>query len=637
MNFFEHQDRARRQTVYLIFLFAIAIVGTILALYAVLAIAVATELKTSFWQPEMLILISIIVIVTVAIGSAIKLWKLRAGGKIIAFSMGGRLVNSNTQDELERRLLNVVEEMAIASGVSVPPVYLMDYEPGINAFAAGFTINDAVIGVTRGSLEQLSREQLQGVIAHEFSHIIHGDMRLNLYLIGVVQGILLIHLCGRELLRLINNGPSSKRKKQGLIVIAALALFVIGYIGFICGRLIKSAIGRQREFLADASAVQYTRNPWGISGALRQIGGLKAGSKIKAPKAEEASHLFFGEAVKSLEFYASINRLLATHPPLEERIKRLENLPDAALSPGEIPSATPEIESWETNTSAGFQPSETITMHAAPESIVTKIGSTDPAYLNYARSLLTQLPDALQTAVREASGAAAILYGLLLNFQDTSVRDRQISHLKQTESAQLLDRLWEAVPHLQSLNPRYRLPLVDLAIPALRGISPERYSHIDKQIEILIQADGKLSLSEYSLQVVFNHRLIPYFNNDLVPKIRYTTFKGIENDCAIILSGLAEMGDRPEDAFNVGIARIAEVTDRPMPRELIPTNIISIRRSLKKLVQTSPKIKQTIVDACAYTALCDRQVRVTEAELLRTIIILLDCPIPPFLEEIAPE
>ncbi|MDJ1184255.1 M48 family metallopeptidase [Roseofilum casamattae] len=635
MNFFEHQDRARRQTVYLIFLFAIAIIGTILALYAVFAIAVAMELETSIWQPELLVLISLIVIGTVTIGSAIKLWQLRAGGKIVAFSMGGRLVNSDTQDLLERRLLNVVEEMAIASGVSVPPVYLMDYEPGINAFAAGFTINDAVIGVTRGSLEQLSREQLQGVIAHEFSHIIHGDMRLNLYLIGVVQGILLIHLCGRELLRLISNGPRSKRKKQGLIVIAALALFIVGYIGFICGRLIKSAIGRQREFLADASAVQYTRNPWGISGALRQIGGLKAGSNIKAPKAEEASHLFFGEAVKSLDFHVSLNRLLATHPPLQERIKRLENLPDGALSPGEITSANPDIESLETNVAAGFQPAATV--RTAPGSIVTKIGSTHPAYLNYARSLLAQLPEVLQTAVRKASGAEVILYGLLLNFQDTSVRDRQISHLKQTESPQHLDRLWQVVPDLRSLDPHYRLPLVDLAIPPLREISPERYSHIDRQIEILIQADGKLSLSEYSLQVVFNHRLAPYFNNDLIPKIRYTTFKEIGNDCAIILSGLAEMSDRPADAFNVGIARIADVTDCPIPRKLIPTNIISIRRSLKKLVQTSPKIKQTIVDACAYTVLCDRQVRVTEAELLRTIIILLDCPIPPFLEDIASE
>jgi Zn-dependent protease with chaperone function len=632
MNFFEHQEQARRKTVYLIFLFAIAIMGMILALYSVVAIMMYMELQTrrSLISPELLVLITIAVLLIVGFGSGHKILQLQGGGKIVAFSLGGRLVQPNTTELLEQRLLNVVEEMAIASGTSIPPVYLLDHEPGINAFAAGFTINDAVIGVTQGCLKELSRDQLQGVIAHEFSHIIYGDMRLNLYLIGVVQGILLIHILGRTMLRLIGDGSTVKRKKQGLLIITGLALLAIGYIGFLCGRMIKSAISRQREFLADASAVQFTRNPLGLSGALRTIGNLKDGSKIKTPTAEEASHLFFGEAIRNFN-----HRFFATHPPLSERIERLENLPVGTLSEDISP---PERQLTATLETPEITQLQSTKIHANPESIITEIGTTDRAHLNYAQSLLFQLPEAIKTALKSEQGCQALIYGLLLNTQDKSIQERQISHLRATESPEPLDHLWQIFPYFQDLNPRYRLPLIDLTVPVLRNLSLDLYQHLSQQIQTLIDADGQLSLSEYTLQVILLHRLAPYFHPlpSRNPNRIFTTVHEIWNDCLIILSALAEVGhqDEPEQiqALRSGLQRLPRADQKNLPHQLIPTNIISIRRSTRRLMNTTPKLKQAIVDACAHTVLFNHQVNIKEAELLRTVIILLDCPIPPFLE-----
>ena len=322
MNFFEHQDQARQNTKQLMGLFGLAIAGMILSIYAVVVLTLLNDSVGGWWQPEVLFVVSLGTLAVVGSGSGYKILQLRQGGKAVAQSLGGRLVDLQTRDANEQALLNVVEEIAIASGTPIPAVYLLQHEPGINAFAAGYTPNDAVIGVTRGCLEKLDRDELQGVIAHEFSHILNGDMRLNIQLIGVLQGILLIYIIGRVLLRSAGSsrGRSGRGKGNGVVFIG-LALMAIGGIGLLCGRLIKSAVSRQREFLADSSAVQFTRNPSGISSALKKLGGYIEGSRIDSPKAEEASHLFFGNALNPSDF---LNGLFATHPPLGERIQRLD-------------------------------------------------------------------------------------------------------------------------------------------------------------------------------------------------------------------------------------------------------------------------------------------------------------------------
>ncbi|MBC7968722.1 MAG: M48 family metallopeptidase, partial [Verrucomicrobia bacterium] len=377
MNFFEHQDQARNNTRKLIILFALSLLFITVTVYLAavvtlsgsfkgsktrsprypsiecsqprsaapepsvtpnfndpaqrfkprdpnrLAISpapvqvpctpVAQKAAFSWWHPSLFFTIGTGTVVLVGLGSLYKIQTLKAGGSVIAQEMGGRLLLAEMAHPEERQLLNVVEEMAIAAGISVPAVYVMDGEQGINAFAAGFTPNDAVIGVTRGTLEQLSRDELQGVIGHEFSHILNGDMRLNIRLIGVLHGLLLIYITGRIV---IDWRP--RNKEGNAVLVFGIALVVIGSFGLLCGRLIKSAISRQREFLADASAVQFTRNPAGIAGALDKIAQHHYSSLVKTPAAESNSHLFFGSALR----FNYLEDLFATHPPLAQRIRR---------------------------------------------------------------------------------------------------------------------------------------------------------------------------------------------------------------------------------------------------------------------------------------------------------------------------
>ena len=321
MNFFESQDAAKRNTGKLIFLFALAVISLILVtnLMVMFIFGVFSSEMTSMaasnsislrW--EIFAAVGVGVALVILVGSLYKIAALSGGGSRIAEMMDGRLLVSGSDDFKERRLLNVVEEMAIASGTPVPPVYVME-EKGINAFAAGYSPSDAVIGVSRGALNTLSREQLQGVIAHEFSHILHGDMRINIRLIGVLHGIMVLGIIGYHLLR---SGSRSRRSKDsGGIVALGLGLVVVGYVGTFFGNLIKAAVSRQREYLADASAVQFTRNPEGIAGALMQIGQHSEKSYLQHPGSNEISHALFEEGS-----VMAMSRLYATHPPLEERI-----------------------------------------------------------------------------------------------------------------------------------------------------------------------------------------------------------------------------------------------------------------------------------------------------------------------------
>jgi Zn-dependent protease with chaperone function len=319
MDFFEAQEAARRRTSLLIGLFALAVLAIVAVIYAVLHLAVGPGAGPV--DLVLLVQVAFGVGLLIAVGAGVRTASLRRGGPAVAELLGGRRVASDTSDPAERMLLNVVEEMAIASGTPVPAVYVLDAEDGINAFAAGYTTHDAAVAVTRGGLLSLTRDELQGVMAHEFSHILNGDMRLNIRLIGVLYGILLLAVVGRGI---VYAGPRGGRRGgrdggAGWVVLLGLALLLVGYVGVFFGKLIKAAVSRQREYLADSAAVQFTRNPDGLAGALKKIGAQAQGSRIQDHHAEELSHLFFANGLRSTLF-----GFLATHPPLEERIRRLD-------------------------------------------------------------------------------------------------------------------------------------------------------------------------------------------------------------------------------------------------------------------------------------------------------------------------
>ena len=446
MDFFERQDKARRKTKLLVFYFIVAICLLILASYAaVFAIFGRREVIDSlgessftFWQADLFLWTTLGTLIVIGIGSAFKTAELSKGGSAVAQMLDGRLINSNATEANERKLLNVVEEMAIASGIPVPQVYLLENEAGINAFAAGHSTGDAAIGVTRGGMQMLSRDQLQGVIGHEFSHILNGDMRLNLRLMGLIFGILCLTVVGRVLLQ--------TRGKKNPLPLLGLALIVIGFVGVFFGRLIQAAVSRQREFLADAASVQFTRNPDGLAGALKKIGGLASGSKLESPHAQEASHLFFANGLRS-----SVTGLMATHPPLEERIRALDpafdgKFPEVAPEIAEPPPPTQPVRSQPPPLppplpgfpQSGAAGSGIIGTVIAAQALLPDVGHPTTRHLQYAADLQRSLPKALESAARDPLGASTLIYALLLS-NEPAAREKQLADLATATSDPIVD------------------------------------------------------------------------------------------------------------------------------------------------------------------------------------------------------
>ena len=440
MDFFESQETARRKTGLLVFYYVLAVFLIMVAVYAAFAFAflgIKAKARSSrgeaeiryedMWNPTLFMGVIAGTLLVVISGSLYKIHQLSGGGEAVAQLLGGRPLSRNTTDLNERKFLNVVEEMAVASGTPVPRVFLLDQEQGINAFAAGFSPADAVIGVTRGCIQQLTRDELQGVVAHEFSHILNGDMRLNIRLIGVLNGILVVALIGYGVMRAtLYSGSRTRSRDKGSgmhFALFGLLLMVIGYVGVFFGKLIKSAVSRQREYLADASAVQFTRNPSGIADALKKIGACVQGSRIENSSAEEASHFFFSNGLKS-----SFINLMATHPPLAERIRRLDPAFEGDVRransgrPG--PSSSAPVEAVSGLSRFAVDPGE----------VTARIGAPQAEHLAYAVGVLAALPDMVQEAAREPFGARAVIYSLLLGRGEEVCR-RQLERLKQHADA----------------------------------------------------------------------------------------------------------------------------------------------------------------------------------------------------------
>ncbi len=654
MNFFEHQDQARRNTTYLVFLFGLSVGLMILAFYLVAVVTLQGNLNgaASWWQPELFTLIALSTLVVIGAGSATKMVALREGGAGLARSLGGRKVTPQTNDPGEMRLLNVVAEMALAAGTPIPEVYLLEHESSINAFAAGFSSETAVIGVTKGCLDQLSRDELQGVIGHEFSHIVHGDMGLNLKLIGLLQGLLLIHLLGRFILRYGDFGYGHRRssnndnKGAAVILIAGLSMAIIGSIGLLCGRLIKSAVSRQREFLADASAVQFTRNPDGLAGALTKLGQLSGGSKIMAPTAEEASHLFFGEALPGLAMFGS---LFATHPPLQDRIRRLGKVPNFAqvtvpshpstLAEGLVMGLN-EAPATAASSDQGRSP-QTLAAQAplpqapSPQAFMAAIGTIDGRRLAQVQDFLNNLDPALKTALHQPESAREVVLALLLDDQP-SVQTQQTQSIAAAYGEDSAQRAIGHRPALQGMDSRQTLPLLELTMPALKPLSVEEKKQFFSTLQALIKADGRLSLSEYVLHLIVRKRLTS--DPGTAPSTsEITSLDALWNEAVTLLSLLARMGHtKPEDAFYAlksGLYQLPGAKKQTLPDALPSVKITDLGKSLATLEQATPKLKQTIVDACAHTVLADNTVTPQEGELLRAIVMVLDCPAPPFLAQ----
>jgi len=749
MDFFGAQDAARRQTAWLVLLFALAAIGlvviTSLFIHFVFGLFGGT-LSVSHLQEGGLLGridwpafagIALVVALIVAGGSLYKVLILSRGGAAVAEALGGRLLAPDSEDPEARRVLNVVVEMAIASGTPVPSVYLLAHEAGINAFAAGLTPADAAIGLTQGAVTHLNRDQLQGVIAHEFSHIVNGDMRLNLRLAGLLHGILLIGLIGRVLVQAGGRGGGGKSRDRAAFAALGLGLMVTGFTGTLFANLIKASVSRQREFLADAAAVQFTRNPQGIAGALKRIGAASVHGLLSHPRAPEMSHAYFATGVRTF-----LGRLSATHPPLELRIRRLDPrwngrfeevprpgeqedgagagavsapLADVAgasrvsiplaenaganrvstpfgMSPKGTPATTPDMRPEVTPdiTSEGLQD--------AVQGAIDQIGQPDETHLRHAQSLIGELPATLRWAAREPYGAQALVFALLLD-GDVAIRQRQLAHLEthlETGLGAETLRLW---PSVLATAREFRLPLVDLSLPALRQLSAPQAETFRTALSALIAADGRVRLFEWCLSRILLAGLEPGRGNRRAGLAGSSAGGQMDcpqlvGDCALILTLVArlqeermaeEMDEKPGAGAGAGagakekdkeakeadekrgmekdVEKKVKETEKDIPKEkgmemasiqafrlgiarlglpegtsmdMAPLDHLRLDASLQQLRQLKPQAKRDLLQACAAAILLDANVSPAELEVLRAIGAALDCPIPPLAIPIPP-
>jgi Zn-dependent protease with chaperone function len=625
VDFFERQDKARRNTKLLVFYFALAVLSLIVAVDAAVALTFgAVSAHESLGEtppnPVRLDLMAAATLGTLAIvsmGSISKTLQLARGGSAVAELLDGRLIHSQTRDANERKLLNIVEEMSIASGVPVPQVYVMDNEDGINAFAAGHSTSDAAISVTRGATGLLTRDELQGVIAHEFSHILYGDMRLNIRLMGLIFGILCLTVVGRILVR--------TRGRKNPMPLLGLALIVIGWAGVFFGRLIQAAVSRQREGLADASSVQFTRNPAGLAGALKRIGGLEQGSKLRSPHAEEASHLFFANGMGEPFF-----GLLATHPPLIERIRALDpsfdgKFPTEVLPAAPEPSRPPPLPM---PARAAFP-----RIAIASQAIMANVGQPTTEHLRYATDFRRTISPAVAAAACDPIGASTLVYALLLA-NESETRQEQLDDLARVESESIRDETRQIWPEIQDLPAHARIPLVDLAVPALRQFSLSQFERFRTALETLSTRGD--DLFAYMLQKIVMRHLETHFFPARRAIVQFYDLHPLASDCGVLLSAAAYAGqDDATEAYKaftqggqlLGLAGRAEIPWLP-PEQCTLAQLDPV---LGRLSQAVPQIKKNVLNACAQTVAADNIIQEREAELLRAIADALDCPIPPFV------
>ena len=657
MDFFERQEKARSNTTRLVIYFLLGVGLMLAAVYLVFAFSFRFDQfdkrgLQGLWNAQLFMWVSLGTLAVIGGGSLFKTLELAQGGSAVASSLGGEPIDPHTRDPDFRKLLNVVEEMAIAAGVPKPEVYLMPEEKGINAFAAGTRPDNAVIGVTEGCVRHLSRDELQGVIAHEFSHILNGDMRLNLRLMGLIFGILCIMILGRVLLEVFLRGGSGRSRGSGKkdntvpLILIAITLLVIGWLGSLFGRLIQAAVSRQREYLADASAVQFTRNPAGLAGALKKIGGYAYGSKLVSPQAAAASHMYFSNGLGE-----SWLGLTATHPPLEDRIRLLDPSWDgkfetvlteqaherqAYLEQLKAPSprVPPLVPTPQLQALLGLQAAAGLaTRPLTTADALRKFAAPTSQHLEYAANFKAGLPPSILVACEEPLGASALVFGLLLD-SNPAERARQLAGSREFIDPAAFNELVRLDADLAGIDPSFKLPLALLALPALRRMTSAQFSRFEKTVSDLVQADQQIDLFEFALQKTVLRHLAPRFQPEKKSNTQYYALGRLLPECGTLLSALAHVGHTGpgdiQNAFRAGAGCFPE-GDRLALSPLAQCGLAEIDVALDKLNQASLPLKKIVLFACAHVVASDGAIQWREAELLRAIADALDCPVPPFI------
>jgi Zn-dependent protease with chaperone function len=618
LDFFEAQERSRRSSRWLVLWYALAVLGVVASYCAAAALAYWAFAK--FIGAPARPPLELYLIVGGAVGglilavSAYRMWQLSDGGAVIAHLLGARYVEPGKCTPAERKLLNVVEEMAIASGISVPPVYVLEFDDAVNALVAGYSPNEAVIIVTKGATQKLSRDELQGVMGHEFSHILNGDMALNLRLVGILAGLTWIaDSAERLILEIAQHQRGLKREERGAgaltAVFAALMAF-IGSPGTFAADAIKAAISRERELLADAASVQFTRNPDGIAGALDSILALRAHTVVRAVHCEPFSHMFFAPAFSRWWSWP-------THPPILERIRRAhprfkrdeyrERRHGTRKEVAVIDGSGNVVKNLRMDTAVAM---------------VAAVGNPAAQHVDYAARLLASLPSRLREALHVAPQAELAMFALALE-PEAATREAELQALATRRGAETVAKVKELHVYVGVMARNHMLTLADLAVPAIKEQRQKARDAFLADFAAVVEADRRVTLREFVLLTLLRQRL----REGAGQPIR-TEFRRIEEvaaDAHVVLS----LVSLDQAAFEKGAAVLKLGWQAPLAREALTTAKVSA--SLERLRHLSPFAKPAILKACFEAAAADGVFRLAEAELVRMVAATLDCPLPPAL------
>ena len=635
MSFFERQRTAKVSSVRLVVLFIAAVVGIVLAVDVVAFVLFHRQPPATL--AGVLVATSLGMLLIIAGGSISKTLSLRSGGAALAQSLGAAAVDPTTTDPVLRRYVNVVEEIALASGVPMPRLFVMEQEPGINAFAAGYTPADAAITVTGGALKQLNRDELQGVIGHEFSHVLNGDMRLNIRLIGLLNGILLLGLIG---LRVLGSGAGRGNRDNNAapIFVIAIAMLALGFIGQFFASMIKAAVGRQREWLADASSVQFTRNPQGLEGALKKIAGLPTGSQLtNARNAKEVSHMLFGEGSR-------VSRLFASHPPLMDRIVAL----DPSFKAEQVAKLQEQWAAAPPNGLAedaalglvGATPSAPAPAPAAaptqvpvqPAQVSGRVGTMSQSDLYRGQQLSARVPQRYRQLAGQASTAVPLVLAMALGDED-SVRSRQLVSIATRLGDDTAAATAQMTADLEALPLLLRLPVVSIAVPALGARPPQQVRALIATLDDMALADGSISVFEYCLT-----RMIGGYARDVADpsgrsKPGNASVASVQSAATTLVAAIAAAGNPDQSAEERAFTNAMRYLMPSLQVVFHPPN--DVWRALDSVWDPLDSLdapnKQRLIEALVVAISDDGQLGIAEAELLRTACGLLHCALPSFV------
>ncbi|WHZ19496.1 MAG: M48 family metallopeptidase [Rhodanobacteraceae bacterium] len=662
MDFFAQQAKVRRSSRTLVWLFALAVLAIVVAVDLVCAFVLGVGLR-----PAPLLGIAVAVVVVIGLCSAYRVASLAGGGAAVAREMNATEVPADTTNPQWQRLRNVIEEVAIASGVPVPEIYVMQDEPGINAFAAGYTPTDAVVCVTQGCLDKLNRDELQGVIAHEFSHVLNGDMRLNIRLMGLLFGIMAVWVVGRFLLwgGYFGLGDGDGRRRRGgggsgQVALAGVALLAIGAIGVFFGRLIQAAVSRSRESLADASAVQFTRQTSGIAGALKKIAVFEEGSALQAARRDEVRHMLFGDAEQSSWF--------ATHPPITERIKALEpgfkpEELDAYVKQWLASGGDPDsielhatMQPWEKAVHAFAQRDGDVDIRSTPPAQADGIGGAIPARgaelaitaagvaaqvaapgtddYRAATDLRAGMPAALAAAARDPRGALAVVFALAIS-EHSDLMAQQVQSVTQAFDVALGDATRSLVAQMADLHPMLRLPLAQLAFPALKRRPRPEVDLFVKTLDALIHADGRVDLDEYCLAKLVRAQVVAALDPSASFKPGTLKLTEAQDELRDFAALVARFGNDDDDTARRAFqAAMQDALPNAGVMYALPEDWqAALDRALDTLSRLRPEGKELVVQALVRAIAVDGKVTLAESELLRVACAVLGCPLPPLLAD----